>query len=252
MVTGLHILAAFGLGLAGGMVGGLFGIGGGIVVIPLFGIFFAVDQQIAQGTALIMVVPNVIVAFWRYFQRVGIDLRMAAMLAGTSLITTYPVARFATRLDPGKLRLAFAGFLLGLAIVVGYRTWNGTLAAGLRRPLAWGWSAAVGVAGGIVSGLFGVGGAFVGPPLLTAFFGVRQFQAQGLGLAIVCPGATIALFTYAGAGQVDWLLGVPLAAGGTLAISAGVAAAQRLPERPLRFAFCALALTSAMLLATHT
>src|ERR1700761_2710766 len=102
METGLHILAAFGLGLAGGAVGGLFGIGGGVVVIPLFGLFFGVDQQIAQGSALIMVAPNVIVAFWRYWQRIGIDLRMAATLAITSLFTTYPVARFATRLDPGK------------------------------------------------------------------------------------------------------------------------------------------------------
>src|ERR1700761_1190246 len=129
METGLHILAAFGLGLAGGTVGGLFGIGGGVVVIPLFGIFFGVDQQVAQGSALIMVAPNVIVAFWRYWQRVGLDLRMAATLAATSLITTYPVAVFATALNPSRLRLGFAGFLVALAGIVSFRTWRGALAA---------------------------------------------------------------------------------------------------------------------------
>jgi uncharacterized protein len=55
--------------------------------------------------------------------------------------------------------------------------------------------------------------------------------------------------TYAGAGQVDWLVGVPLALGGIAAISAGVAFASRLPERRARLAFCALLLLTAVLLA---
>src|SRR5260370_38999960 len=92
----------------------------------------------------------------------------------------------------------------------------------------------VGVGGGIVSGLFGVGGAFVAPPLLTAFFGLRQVEAQGLALALVCPAATIALVAYAQAGQVDWRLGVPLALGGTAAISAGAGFALHFSEPHLR------------------
>ena len=42
-----------------GLLGGLFGVGGGFLVIPLLGFFYGMDQQTAQGTALIMVVPNV-------------------------------------------------------------------------------------------------------------------------------------------------------------------------------------------------
>ena len=117
------------------------------------------------------------------------------------------------------------------------------------RPPAWGWIAVVGLVGGVVSGFFGVGGAFIAPPLLTAFFGVRQIEAQGLGLALVCPSAIVALFTYAAAGQVDWLIGTPLAIGGLAAISAGVAVAHRLPERRLRLAFCGLLVLTAVLLA---
>ena len=70
-----------------------------------------------------------------------------------------------------------------------------------------------------------------------------------MGLALVCPAAVVALFTYAAAGQVDWLLGLPLAIGGTATISAGVALAYRLPERRLRFAFCGLLVATAVLLA---
>jgi uncharacterized membrane protein YfcA len=186
---------------------------------------------------------------WRYRQRFGIDLRMAATIAASALVTTYPTARLATGLDPRGLRLAFAIFLGGLAATVAYRTWRGALRVVPRPVLHWGWTAVVGAIGGVVSGFFGVGGAFIAPPLLTAFFGVRQVEAQGLGLALVAPAGIIALLTYAGAGQVDWLVGLLLALGGTAAISIGVAFASRLPERGMRIAFCGLLLVTAVLLA---
>ncbi|HBC02344.1 MAG TPA: hypothetical protein DC032_17700, partial [Pseudomonas sp.] len=62
---GLNVL----LGLALGTLGGLFGIGGGLIAIPVLGVLFGLDQQLAQGTALVMVVPNVLLAIWRYHQR---------------------------------------------------------------------------------------------------------------------------------------------------------------------------------------
>jgi uncharacterized membrane protein YfcA len=250
-ITGaFQVLVAAALGVASGVLGGLFGVGGGVLAIPLLGIVYGVHQQMAQGTALVMVVPNVLFAFWRYRQQFGVDLRMAITIAAAALVTTYPTARLATGLDPDRLRLAFAIFLAGLAAVVAYRTWRGAGMAA-RPPLAWGWTAAVGLFGGVVSGFFGVGGAFVAPPLLTAFFGVRQVEAQGLALALVSPSVVVALFTYAAAGQVEWFVGIPLALGGTAAISAGVALARGLPERPLRLGFCGLLLITAMLLAAR-
>jgi len=251
LTAALQVLAATGLGVAGGIIGGLFGVGGGVIVIPILGMLYDFDQQVAQGTTLVMVVPNVLLGFWRYRQRVGLDARIAATLAATALVTTYPVARIATGLDPHHLRIAFAGFLVILSAIVAYRAWRGFVGRPGRTPLAWGWSAVLGVAGGVVSGLFGIGGAFIVPPVLTALFGVRQIEAQGLALALVCPGTIVALVTYAGAGQVDWGLGLPLAVGGIAAISAGVAAAHHLPERRLRFAFCGLLTVTAGLLALH-
>ncbi|HCP55495.1 MAG TPA: hypothetical protein DIU04_12205, partial [Pseudomonas sp.] len=44
------------LGAALGSLGGLFGIGGGLIAIPAMGVLFGLDQQMAQGTALVMVV----------------------------------------------------------------------------------------------------------------------------------------------------------------------------------------------------
>jgi uncharacterized membrane protein YfcA len=76
-----------------------------------------------------------------------------------------------------------------------------------------------------------------------------SLEAQGLALALVSPSAFIALLAYAGAGQVEWLVGLPLAFGGLAAISAGVAFASRLPERRSRLAFCGLLVLTAILLA---
>jgi uncharacterized protein len=167
------------------------------------------------------------------------------------MASTYPAARFATGLNPRRLRLAFAGFLLTLAAIIAYRAWHGLSRQPDREPLPWGWSVLLGIVGGIVSGLFGVGGALIVPPALTALFGVRQVEGQGLGLALVAPSSVIALAAYAGAGQVNWRLGIPLAVGGVVAIWADVALAHSLPERRLRFAFCGLLVLIAALLTLH-
>src|ERR1051325_4660640 len=94
-----QVFATAALGAVSGVFGGLFGIGGGVLAIPLLGMVFGLEQQAAQGTTLIMVVPNVLFGFWRYRQRFGVDLRMAAVIAGSALVSTYPTARFATGLD---------------------------------------------------------------------------------------------------------------------------------------------------------
>src|SRR6201987_164210 len=125
IASAIRVAAAAGLGGIGGLLGGLFGVGGGFLVIPLLGFFYGMDQQTAQGTALIMVVPNVVWAFLRYQRRFSIDLRMAATIAGSALIAAYPIARLATGLAPHVLRLSFAVFLATTAGTVAYRTWRG-------------------------------------------------------------------------------------------------------------------------------
>ena len=80
---GLNVL----LGLALGTLGGLFGIGGGLIAIPVLGVLFGLDQQLAQGTALVMVVPNVLLAIWRYHQRNRIDWQRAALLAAAGMVS---------------------------------------------------------------------------------------------------------------------------------------------------------------------
>ena len=119
MIAGAErILGAAALGGVSGLLGGLFGVGGGVLAIPLLGLLYGLHQQMAQGTVLVMVVPNVLFGLWSYRRRVGVDLRIGMTLALTATVSAYPAAHLATRLDPHGLRLAFAAFLAMLAALI--------------------------------------------------------------------------------------------------------------------------------------
>jgi uncharacterized protein len=202
------------LGVVLGVTGGLFGIGGGLIAIPILGLFFGLDQQMAQGTALVMVVPNVVLAVWRYNQHNRIDLTHSAALA-----------------VPGFFLLALAVYML-IRLLRGSAKGGTTLRHGLPAL------AALGAVAGVMGGLMAVGSAVVATPGLTGIFGASQVVAQGLSLALALPSTCVTLIVYAWHGQVDWMLGVPLAIGGLLSISWGVKLAHTLPERLLRALFC--------------
>lgn len=237
------------LGAALGTLGGLFGIGGGLIAIPALGLLFGLDQQLAQGTALVMVVPNVLLALWRYHQRNRIDHRHALLLATTSLGCAWLASLFAVQVDAERMRLAFVGFLLALAAYNLARMFMAAARASgeLRHP--WPWLGVLGGVAGTAGGLFGVGGAVIATPVLTSVFGTTQVVAQGLSLALAAPSTAVTLATYGLHHHVDWAMGLPLAIGGLLSISWGVRLAHALPERVLRGLFCAFLLLCAVMLA---
>src|SRR5690606_2587900 len=192
------------------------------------------DQQLAQGTALVMVVPNVLLALWRYHQRNRIVFRHALLLSASGFVCAWLASLYAVELQAERMRLAFVGFLVALALYNLARLFMHTPPASkeLRQP--WPWLGVLGGAAGALGGLFGVGGAVLATPVLTSVFGTSQVVAQGLSLSLAAPSTGVTLATYALHGQVNWALGLPLAVGGLLSISLGVKLAHTLPERMLR------------------
>lgn len=228
------------LGAGLGFLGGLFGIGGGIVAIPLLATAYGMDQAQAQGTALVMMVPNLLAAWWRYMRHNPVAARSAVGLAAVGTLTAWTTAQLAQSLDHHVLRLLFSAFLAVLAVPM-IRPPSATAAppAGPRLiPL-------VGLAGGGSMGLLGVGGGLVSTPILARWFGLDQRAAQSLGLALVLPCSAVALASYARAGNVDWGIGSALGIGGLLSVSAGVSLAHAFPERVMRRLFAALLLATA-------
>jgi len=237
------------LGVLLGTVGGLFGIGGGLIAIPALGILFGLDQQMAQGTALVMVVPNVLLAVWRYNQRNRIDLRYALALGITSFLFAVIGAKWAVSQDPRLMRQAFVVFLFLLAAYNLLRIYYRPQAGSTELRYPWPWLAPLGAVAGLAGGLLGVGGAVVATPVLTSLFGTTQVMAQGLSLALAIPSTSVTLVSYAWHEQVNWVMGIPLAIGGLLSISWGVKIAYGLPERRLKLLFCAFLVVCAIGLA---
>jgi uncharacterized protein len=239
-----ELLMMLSLGAALGFFGGLFGIGGGIIVIPLLVLGFGLDQAVAQGTALVMMVPNLLIAWYRYSQRHPVALKTALQIGILACVTTWLVAQIATHLAPNLMRTLFSIFLL----LVASRMLMPSAAGNSfkeNKPRDLRFMPLVGILGGSSMGLLGVGGGLVATPIFNGWFGQRQTVAQSLSLALVAPSSIIALMTYSGAHRVDWPIGLPLAFGGLLTVSAGVSVAHRLPEKNMRLAFAWMVLCTA-------
>lgn len=77
-----ELLLTLALGAGLGFFGGLFGIGGGIIAIPLLVLGFGMEQPLAQGTVLVLMVPNLLIGWWRYNQRHPLAWRLALLIGG--------------------------------------------------------------------------------------------------------------------------------------------------------------------------
>lgn len=199
----INFLFDFVFGVLMGALGGFFGIGGGLVAIPLMTLILGLSQTLAQGTALVMMVPNVALALWRYQQRSPIRWSLALPLAAMGFITAGIGARAAVHLDPLYIRMGFAVLMLGLAVLTLLRNRTSHRDS---EPKAQPSSLRLGVLGsgcGVLGGFFGVGASVVAVPVLTGVFGFSQLAAQGMALTLALPSTVITLATYCWNGHVD-------------------------------------------------
>jgi hypothetical protein len=223
-------LVEFILGLAIGCVSGIFGITGGVIAVPLLGIL-GFGEHVAQGTSLVMQLPTGIVGLWQYKKRSNLSARLIATLAAASAPATYLGAQVALHLPGPSLRRAFAIFIALLATLTIWNAFrNRSLILELPRRLV----PIVAAAGGLCSGLFGVGGATFTIPVFTLLFGFSQAEAQGMALAVVLPAIVVSIPVYTLAGFADWRLGLVLGLGSLSTVGFAVALAHKLPERVLR------------------
>ncbi|MFD4840574.1 sulfite exporter TauE/SafE family protein [Achromobacter sp. NPDC058515] len=251
------IAACLAAGSLIGFMGGVLGIGGGLIAIPALVLLLGMSQQLAQGTALIMVLPTIMMAVRKYNQQARIDKRVALAGAASAVAFTWVGARLALGVDSSVLRQSFAVFLFFIALFYAWQTWRASRPAATRAqspkrdaPVFTPRRASVlGILCGTLGGFFGVGGAVLAVPIITTVFRLPQTTAQALALSMVIPGSTIALITYTWAGQANWMVGAPLAIGSLLFVPIGVRLAYRLPERKLRASFAIMLFATVALLA---
>jgi uncharacterized membrane protein YfcA len=106
----------------------------------------------------------------------------------------------------------------------------------------------IGGAGGLLSGLLGVGGGLIMVPLLVFWAGYSQRDAHAMSLGAIIPISLAGVITFGAAGQVRLSYAVALTLGSIVGARVGVAFLSRLGERPLKIAFGLLAAAASVLL----
>jgi uncharacterized membrane protein YfcA len=104
------------VGLLAGFASGLFGIGGGLVLVPAMVYFLKVKQHTAQGTALMVILPTTICGTFYYYQAGFLDLGYLVWTAAGAMLGVLLGSTMAHELHPELLRRGF-GLLMIVAAV---------------------------------------------------------------------------------------------------------------------------------------
>jgi uncharacterized protein len=108
-------IAAAIMGFAGGMVGGLLGVGGGILFVPALAIFMDETQVHAEATSLLAIVPVALVAVWRQSGYGNVRVREGLVIGALSPIGVAIGVVTSNAIPQRALELTFAGLALLIA-----------------------------------------------------------------------------------------------------------------------------------------
>jgi len=113
------------IGILGGVAAGLFGVGGGIVIVPALIYWAGFSQHTATGTSLAVLLPPIgLAAALEYYRHGNVDVRAAIILALTMFLGSWFGAYFANQMSGPHLRLMFALFVCGLGVYLLYGACN--------------------------------------------------------------------------------------------------------------------------------
>jgi uncharacterized membrane protein YfcA len=233
-------------GFVAGLAGGLFGVGGGILLVPMLTGAFALTQHQAHGTSLAAIGATAIAGMAVYAAHGQVAWLTGGIMAVTSMLCARLGARLAARTSHAALARAFAVFLVLVALRLLWRTPAGAGAPALAGPAGAAAALAVGAAVGLLAGYMGVGGGILAVPALTLLFGASQQVAQGTSLALILVTAPVGALEHHRHGNVVPRI-VPWLAVGALA-GAPLAAllALRLPQSVLARGFAIFLVANAV------
>ncbi len=105
------------IGIAAGIFSGLIGVGGGLIMIPLFVLFIGLNQHEVQGLSLAVMLPPVtLLAALNYHQAGAINWKMAIIVSAFFIIGGYFGSKFALKIDQQTLKKVFGVVILIVAL----------------------------------------------------------------------------------------------------------------------------------------
>jgi len=183
--TGIVLVA---IGVLAGVLSGLFGVGGGTVIVPLLVLFLKFDQRLAAGTSLAAIVPTAAVGVISYAVHGSVAWVPAILLAVGAVVGAQIGTWLLPRISQTALRWGFVAFIVvviaSLFFVIPSRDAHieVTVVSGIALVV-------VGVFTGIMAGLIGVGGGVIVVPILVLIFGASDLEAKGTSLLFMIPTA---------------------------------------------------------------
>ncbi len=241
-VVSLSFLAGF----LAGVFGGLVGLGGGVIMIPLMVGVLKLDQHRAHGTSLVALVFTGISGAVAYGMRGTVDIAAALLLSTTAIVTARAGAHFAHSLPEWKLKRSFGVFLLFVTIML------------LMKPYlphtqvtATGWPKVAvllltGVFSGFLAGMMGVGGGSIMVPAMVLLAGFEQHVAQGSSLLAMVPAGAVGAHAHWKLGNVKTNFLTGLIPGILIGTYLGGTLAHVLSEGMLRIVFAAVLIWTGM------
>lgn len=199
-------------GIIAGILSGMFGIGGGAIIVPMLMLFLGFEQTTANGTSLAaLMLPVGYFGVMEYYRKGKLHIKSALILALGILVASGLGALLALNLPKDILKGGYAIFLLyyawrSVAPRLWYREWKGLGEVAVAEETTTDLNTTrsmlicffVGLLAGIASGLFGIGGGVVIVPFLMNLLAFDQKLATGTSLgALLLPVGIPAVIGYA-------------------------------------------------------
>lgn len=176
------------LGLAAGFLSGMFGVGGGLIIVPGLIAVLHFNPKLATGTSLAAIIPLASVGVLSYASEGSVSWLGAALLAAGGLVGTQLGSLLLKRVTPEKLQTGFAWLMLVSAVMLFVTVPSRDAVI----EIGWGIGAAlvaIGFFTGILAGLLGIGGGMIVVPALMLILGASDLVARGTSLLMMIPAA---------------------------------------------------------------
>lgn len=208
-------LLIFGLSAGVGALSSVLGIGGGVLLVPIFTLILKLPIHNAVALSLCCVMATSVTSATKYLKSDLVDLRAVLFLETTAIVGSYAAGSFAGMVSEHAIAIIFATLLVITAAVMLINNSSDRVVAGGFRH---GYPIAMGIStfAGVLVGLLGVGGGVVKVPILQVFLGKTLKQAIATSTLMLGISAAVAIVPYVGRGEVP-SQSVPFAALGTVA-----------------------------------
>lgn len=237
-------------GLAIGLLAGGFGVGGGILAVPVLIMVFNKRPHDATVTSLAVIVPTALVAAITYDTRLkseagtGINLGIAAWVAIGAVLGSAGIGvPLAQKVSGRTLNKTFGVLLILVSLRMCLMPHHEGQLTQSHVAMAF-----CGVLIGAMSGFFGVGGGIIAVPLFTMVFGMTQRVAQGTSVAMALPAclAGVTRAHFSPEVDVDWRAAGVMAPASMVGSLAGAWLAGGSPDRLLQHGFAVLLVLTAL------